>query len=77
MKVAVILSVTPAASCSAKQSFNVLSRPKRNLRGNMGQDRLIHMSLLYIKHPYVKRIDIEKANDEFASKKVVLFPTNF
>ena len=38
----------------------------------MGQDRLSHLALLYIKGAYVNRVDIEKVIDDFLSKKVRL-----
>ena len=54
-----ILRVTPTVFCSAEQSFSVLRKSETNRRSIMGQDRLSHLVLLYIKRAYVSRADFQ------------------
>ena len=74
-KVVVIFSVRLTVSCSAERLFNVLRRPKTNLKSIMSQDCLNHLAILCIERAYVDRLDTEKVIDEFSSKKVV--PSSF
>ena len=54
-KVVVIFRVIPAVCCSAERSISVLQRRKINLRSTMGQDYLIHITLLCSECAYANR----------------------
>ena len=69
-KVAVILNIIPATSCSAERSFNELRKLKRDIRSIMDQACLSHLSLVHIERAYSSnRIDNEKVIDEFKLRK--------
>ena len=72
VKVAMILAVIPATSCSAERSFSGLRQPKTYLRSTMGEKRLCSIALINIERGYASRVineDMEKMIDIFGKRK--------
>ena len=55
-KVASILAVIPATSCSAERSFSGLRRLKTYLRSTMGQNRLSSLAIVCIERSYGNKV---------------------
>jgi hypothetical protein len=72
VKVATILAVIPATSCSAERSFSGLRRLKTYLKSTMGEKRLSSIALINIERGYANCIineDMEKMIDIFGKRK--------
>ena len=71
-KVATILAVIPATSCSAERSFSGLRRLKTYLRSTIGQKRLSSLALISTEREYTNRVieeDMDKIIDIFGERK--------
>ena len=55
-KVAHILAVIPATSCSAERSFSALRRMKTYLRSPMGQQRVSNIALINTERAYANSV---------------------
>ena len=64
-----ILSVIPGVCSSVERPFTVSQRPKINLKRTLGQDSLIHLTLLCIERAYANRVHIQKLINEIVSKE--------
>ena len=72
VKVATILAVIPATSCSAERSFSGLRRLKTYLKSTMGEKRLSSIALITIERGYANCVineDMEKMIDIFGKRK--------
>ena len=61
-KVATILAVIPATSCSAERSFSGLRRLKTYLRNTMGQNRLNSLAVVSIERSYGNQVIVNSMN---------------
>ena len=61
-KVASILAVIPATSCSAERSFSGLRRLKTYLRSTMGQNRLNSLAIVCIERSYGNKVIVNSMN---------------
>ncbi|XP_073407844.1 zinc finger MYM-type protein 1-like [Dendrobates tinctorius] len=57
------------SNCTGERSFSKLKRIKNELRSQMGQERLNHLSLLSIECKLLKTLDVSKIIDEYSAKK--------
>ena len=72
VKVATILAVIPATSCSAERSFSGLRRLKTYRRSTMGEKRVCSILLINIERGYANRVineDMEKMIDIFGKRE--------
>ena len=70
-KVASILAVIPATSCSAERSFSGLRRLKTYLRNTMGQRRLNSLAIICIERAYGNEVivsNMDKMIDIFGQR---------
>ena len=71
-KVASILAIIPATSCSAESSFSGLRRLKTYLGNTMGQHRLNSLTIICIEHAYRNQVivnSMDKVIDIFEQRK--------
>lgn len=64
-----IFATIPATVASAERSFSVLNRIKNVLRSTMCQNRLSSLGVLAVEMDLVKRANVDRIIDEFASRK--------
>ncbi|XP_054713442.1 zinc finger MYM-type protein 1-like [Uloborus diversus] len=60
---------TPATNCAAERSFSTLSRIKNYLRSSVGQQKLVHLSILAIENDLTVKSDFNEVIDTFANSK--------